>query len=40
MNEKVTGYLGKLEDEKFWGQLTLKLECGRVVYVKVEQGRI
>ena len=38
VNDKVTKYLGKLEDEKFWGQLTLKLECGRVVFVRVEQG--
>lgn len=38
MNDKPKAYIDKLQAEKFWGQVTYKLEAGRVVFIRTEQG--
>jgi hypothetical protein len=36
-NESAMQYLSQLENERFWGSLTIKFEAGRVVHVRREE---
>ena len=37
INDYVNHYLDKLKTQKFFGAVTIKMEAGQVVLVKVEQ---
>ncbi|OHD26657.1 MAG: hypothetical protein A2Y38_02930 [Spirochaetes bacterium GWB1_59_5] len=36
---KVVDYLSRLVEDKFWGQVTLRLDGGKIVVVKEERTR-
>ena len=38
MSEKLRAWFAALERDQFYGSVTCKVECGRVTYVRVEQG--
>jgi hypothetical protein len=38
MNESVKQWLDELERQRFYGSATLKIEAGRITYIREERG--